>query len=242
MQLDILRVFAIENPISQDEFENQKLPELSEKLYTHLYDVYKRKSKALAEQALPVLKRIYDDRGHLIETVVIPFTDGIKDMNVPVALKMALETNGRHISESFDRGVSLATIDELWKEHLRVMDDLKQSEQNAHLEQKDPLLIYKFEAYELFQQLLDKVNRQTLEMIFKGKIKTDDPEKVRQQRQAVKAAPQLNENRGNGESNETEAKPKPKLEPIRVGEKVGRNDLCPCGSGKKYKQCHGKPE
>lgn len=243
--MDIMRVFAIENPISAEAFEEQKTDTLAESLYDSLYSAYKRKSAAIAEQALPVLKRINEERGDRIETVVIPFTDGQKGMNVPVNLQKALSTNGKHIIESFDRGVTLATIDDLWKDHLREMDDLKQSVQNAHLEQKDPLLIYKFEAYELFQGLLDRINRQTLEMVFKGHIQTDDPDKVSQQRQTQKRTPKLNENRGSegqaasgggAEPNQ----PEKKLEPVRVGEKVGRNDPCPCGSGKKYKQCHGR--
>ncbi|MFY0673554.1 MAG: preprotein translocase subunit SecA [Bacteroidia bacterium] len=241
--MDIMRVFAIENPISAEAFEGEKAENLAESLYENLYSAYKRKSVAIAEQALPVLKRIHEDRGDSIETVVIPFTDGQKGMNVPVNLQKALSSDGKHIIESFDRGVTLATIDELWKDHLREMDDLKQSVQNAHLEQKDPLLIYKFEAYELFQGLLDRINRQTLEMVFKGHIQTDDPEQVRQQRQTQKRTPKLNENRG-GEAQSANGKapnqPEKKLEPIRVGEKVGRNEPCPCGSGKKYKQCHGR--
>ncbi|MBI1185500.1 preprotein translocase subunit SecA [bacterium] len=240
LSMDILRVFAIENPVSQADFENKKAEELADQLYQLLTDTYKRKSRAIADQALPVLKKINDDRGHLIETVVIPFTDGQNNIDLPVNLKKALESNGRHITDSFDRGVTLEIIDDLWKEHLREMDELKQSVQNAHLEQKDPLLIYKFEAYELFQQLLDRINRQTLEMVFKGKIRTENPDQVRQQKQPVRNSPQLTENRGDDGDAMEDNKPKQKLEPVRVGEKVGRNDPCPCGSGKKYKQCHGR--
>jgi len=242
--MDIMRLFALQNPISQEEFENGKADDLAGTLYDHLYDVYKRKSIAIAEQALPVLKRIDTDRGDTIEIVVIPFTDGLKNIQIPVNLKKSIASDGRHITESFDRMVSLATIDELWKDHLREMDDLKQSVQNAHLEQKDPLLIYKLEAFELFQGLLDRVNRQTLEMIFKGHILTDDPDKVRENRQVKKAAPKLSEGRGASEAGGSQGQSRPeepkKLEPVRVGPKVGRNDPCPCGSGKKYKQCHGK--
>jgi preprotein translocase subunit SecA len=211
---------------------------LANELYGYLYDIYKRKSKAIAEQALPVLQRIQAERGKLVEVVVIPFTDGLRQIDVPVNLQKSLETHGKHITESFDRGISLATIDELWKEHLREMDELKQSVQNAHLEQKDPLLIYKFEAYELFQQLLDKVNRQTLDMIFKAKIRTQDPEQVRQQRIPTAPRERVVENRGLPNRRPEPEEP-PKTEPVRVGEKIGRNDACPCGSGKKYKHCHG---
>ena len=132
-------------------------------------------------------------------------------------------------------------MDDYWKEHLREMDDLKQSVQNAAIEQKDPLLIYKFEAFELFQQLLERINKDTLEMIFKGKIQTEDPNQVSENREAPKRQPKLNANRGgDGKQAANAAQEKKKLEPVRVGEKVGRNDPCPCGSGKKFKQCHGK--
>lgn len=241
LSMDILRVFAVENPITEAEFEKGRASDLGQKLYEHLYDAYKRKSGSIAEQALPVLERINQDRGSIIESVVIPFTDGSKVMNVSVDLKRALSSNGRHIVECFDKIVTLGTIDDLWKDHLREMDDLKQSVQNAHLEQKDPLLIYKFEAFELFQGLLERVNRQILEMVFKGKIQTSNPEEVKEQKPVKKIAPKYNENRGESSNGKGTTEPtKPKLEPVRAAEKIGRNDLCPCGSGKKYKQCHGR--
>jgi preprotein translocase subunit SecA len=236
--IDLLRVFAAQCPFDQARFDQENAEVLANELYGYLYDIYKRKSKAIAEQALPVLQRIQAERGKLVEVVVIPFTDGLRQIDVPVNLQKSLETHGKHITESFDRGISLATIDELWKEHLREMDELKQSVQNAHLEQKDPLLIYKFEAYELFQQLLDKVNRQTLDMIFKAKIRTQDPEQVRQQRIPTAPRERVVENRGLPNRRPEPEEP-PKTEPVRVGEKIGRNDACPCGSGKKYKHCHG---
>lgn len=244
LSMDLVRLFALENPVSQEAFEDQSADDIAGTLYDTLYSVYKRKSDAIAEQALPVLSRINDERGDVIETVVIPFTDGVKSIQVPVDLKKSLSTNGSHIVESFDRIVTLAIIDEQWKDHLREMDDLKQSVQNVHLEQKDPLLVYKLEAFELFQGLLDRVNRQTLEMIFKGQILTNDPDQVREQKQVKKAAPKYNESRGASEaSGGAQQKKEPKkLEPVRVGEKVGRNDPCPCGSGKKFKQCHGRNE
>ena len=244
LSMDLVRLFALQNPVSQEAFEDQSADDIAATIYDTLYSVYKRKSDAIAEQALPVLSRINDERGDVIETVVIPFTDGVKSIQVPVDLKKSLSSNGTHIVESFDRIVSLAIIDEQWKDHLREMDDLKQSVQNVHLEQKDPLLVYKLEAFELFQGLLDRVNRQTLEMIFKGQILTNDPDQVREQKQVKKAAPKYNEGRGGGEASGagTQKKEPKKLEPVRVGEKVGRNDPCPCGSGKKFKQCHGRNE
>lgn len=242
LSMDLMRIFAMENPVTQSDFENQKINDIAGTIYDHLYDAYKRKSTAIASQALPVLNRINDERGDLIQTVVIPFTDGLKSIQVPVDLKKALSSDGSHIIESFDRIVSLAIIDEKWKDHLREMDDLKQTTQNAQLEQKDPLLVYKLEAFELFQGLVDRVNRQTLEMIFKGQILTNDPSEVKEAVPVKKAAPKYSENRG-GESSgsATQEKKEPKkLQPIRVADKVGRNDACPCGSGKKYKQCHGR--
>lgn len=245
LSMDLMRLFALENPVSESDFADQKVDDIAGTIYDNLYSTYKRKSAAIAEQALPVLGRINEERGDLIETVVIPFTDGLKSIQVPVNLKKSLSSEGAHIIESFDRIVSLAIIDEQWKDHLREMDDLKQTSQNATLEQKDPLLVYKLEAFDLFQGLLDRVNRQTLEMIFKGQILTNDPNEVKEQVPTRKPAPKYNENRGGGEgadgsSSKGREKEAKKLEPVRVAEKIGRNEPCPCGSGKKYKQCHGK--
>ena len=247
-RLEILRSFAVQTSITASVFEDGKVDDLASKLFEELSIANKRKVESLIEQAYPVLQNIHEQRGGLIETVLIPFTDGSKGIQVAVNLKKTIETQGKNISEAFEKIVVLAIIDENWKEHLREMDDLKQSVQNASLEQKDPLLIYKFEAFELFQQLLDKVNKETLSMIFKGQIQSQDPNKVQQ---AKKSQPKekLTEGRSDvaTKSNEQTTnktaqtrEPAPKPQPIQVGEKIGRNDPCPCGSGKKYKQCHGK--
>lgn len=242
--MDMMRIFAAESPISEEDFLNSNPATVTEKLYDYIHNVYKRKAEALAEETLPVLKSIHAERGDRVKRVVIPITDGQKEINVPVDLERSIETNGQHVIESFDKIMTLAIIDDFWKDHLREMDDLKQSVQNAHLEQKDPLLIYKFEAFELFQGLLAKVNKETLGMIFKGKIQTEDPSQVRQAQVRRKQQP-LQEGRGGSNGTETQnaareaATERKKPEPVRVGEKTGRNDPCPCGSGKKFKNCHG---
>ncbi|MCB0737607.1 MAG: SEC-C domain-containing protein, partial [Bacteroidetes bacterium] len=241
--MDMLRIFAAESPFNEEQFLTGRLDDLTIELYNYLNKAHKRKAEAMANQTLPVLRNIYAERGQTIKNVVIPFTDGQKLIQVPVNLQQSIDTNGHSVAESFDKIMTLAIIDDAWKEHLREMDDLKQSVQNASLEQKDPLLIYKLEAFDLFQELLAKINKETLGMIFKGQIQTEDPNQVRQA-PTPRKAPKLSENRG-GSSNENDGKPDAhreakKPEPVRVGDKVGRNDPCPCGSGKKYKQCHGK--
>lgn len=242
--MDLMRIFAVENPISAGEFEEEKPEALAEKLFDYLNTNLRTKNRLLSEEALPVLKQIKKDR-EIVETVVIPFTDGSKGISVPVNIEKAIDSEGAHINESFNKMVTLALIDELWKDHLREMDDLKQSVQNASYEQKDPLLIYKFEAFDLFQGLLAKVNRETMEMIFKGRIQSQDPSQVQKAREQRARQPKYAESRGGGAPQSggqtpAETKERARPEPVRVGEKIGRNDPCPCGSGKKYKQCHGK--
>ena len=151
--------------------------------------------------------------------------------------------------KAFERNVALAIIDEAWKEHLREMDDLKQSVQNAVYEQKDPLLIYKFEAFELFKKLMVEINKDVISFLFKAQLPQQQPvsharaqektdySRMREGRGASVA--QRASVNGNGEQREPAEQPK-RMEPVRVGQKIGRNDPCPCGSGKKYKNCHGK--
>jgi preprotein translocase subunit SecA len=166
----------------------------------------------------------------------VPFTDGQKIIQVSSNLEKAYESQGKTLIKDFEKAVSLALIDESWKDHLRQMDELKQSSNNATYEQKDPLLIYKFEAFELFKGMLSKLNKEAASFIFKGAILKQSPQEVEMPQEIEEQEPELVTSRSEEEAlSAGEAK----KSPVKVAPKVGRNDLCPCGSGKKYKHCHG---
>ncbi|HXH19861.1 MAG TPA: SEC-C metal-binding domain-containing protein, partial [Chitinophagales bacterium] len=252
-KLDVIRHFSVDTSITQQEFSSRKTDELTHKLYEEVKAAYKRKCEQIIHTALPVLKDVYKQRGETVENIVIPFTDGKKAIHALVNLKKAIESNGREIINAFEKSVSLAIIDEAWKEHLLQMDDLKHAVQSAVYEQKDPLLIYKHEAFGLFKNLIGEINRDITSFIFKGNIPVSKPEDVREGRAPQRTdTSRLREGRedtsaivggqavaGNGQPRQRQEK---KLEPVRVEKKVGRNDPCPCGSGKKYKHCHGRDE
>src|SRR6185312_16647772 len=186
----------------------------------------------------------FDTRGEYVENIMVPFTDGIHAMQVAVPLKAAIKNKGLEVFKSFEKNVTLYLIDDAWKEHLREMDELKQSVQNAVYEQKDPLLVYKFEAFNLFRGMLASVNKDLVSFLFRGGIP------VQQQAEEVREArPQPNLDLKKMRTQKAEmvsesgipmldtAEPQ-KTMPIRNEQKVGRNDPCPCGSGKKFKNCH----
>jgi preprotein translocase subunit SecA len=178
---------------------------------------------------------------HVYENVVVPISDGIKVFQVVTNLKATAESEGKELAKAYEKTVVLATIDDAWKEHLREMDELKQSVQNATYEQKDPLLIYKFESYELFNTMLNKVNKDVVSTLMKGHIPTQDPDQVKEaqrRRQIENLKTSRTDTSQYGTSGGEQDRDR-KTEPVRVDKKVGRNDPCPCGSGKKYKQCHG---
>ncbi len=250
-KLDVIRYFALDTAITDQEFSNKKPDELGQKLYEEVKEAYKRKSEQITATAMPVMRDVFQNRGEVIENIVIPFTDGMKGMHVQANLKKVMETNGKEIITAFEKAVSLSIIDDAWKEHLRQMDELKQSVQSAVYEQKDPLLIYKLEAFDLFKQLMNEINKDVTSFIFKGNIPVKRSDEVREARAPVKTdTSRLKEGRdtsslanptGNGQPQEQPREQK-KLEPVRVEKKINRNDPCPCGSGKKYKQCHGVNE
>jgi preprotein translocase subunit SecA len=182
---------------------------------------------------------------HVYENVVVPISDGVKVFQVVTNLKATAESKGKELSRAYEKTVVLATIDDSWKEHLREMDELKQSVQNATYEQKDPLLIYKFEAYQLFRNMITKVNRDIVSTLMKGFIPNQDPEHVKEaerRRQVDSSRLKASKSDFNQYGGGADQERGRKTEPVRVEKKVGRNDPCPCGSGKKYKQCHGRFE
>ncbi len=158
-KIDLIRLLAIESPISETEFNDASVEEITDKVYQKCYASYQLKSEGIAQQAYPVIKDVFENQSATYENIVIPFTDGLKTLQVVTNLKEAHESEGGNIAESIEKSVTLAIIDDIWKEHLREMDDLKQSVQNAVYEQKDPLLIYKFESFNLFKALIGKVNK-----------------------------------------------------------------------------------
>src|SRR3989339_691763 len=237
LQLEAYRILSVELPFDIDTFRKEDAGPLSEQLYRTVLEAYKRKSKSIQERVFPVVKNVYERQGQIYDNIVIPITDGHKTYNIVTNLKKAYESEGKDLVKSIEKSISLLTIDEAWKEHLREMDDLKQSVQNATYEQKDPLLIYKFESFELFKTMVEKVSKDVVSILMKGNIPVQDPEQVKQAEQRRKLdMSKFNTSRSESGSPEEEKKA---VQPVRVEKKVGRNDPCPCGSGKKFKQCHG---
>ena len=243
-KLEVIKNFSVDTEITEQEFNSKKIHDLTDKLFEEVTTFYIRKSEAVVNQAMPVLQQVFVDRGDVIEQIVVPFTDGIRHIQVPVELKKAIENNGKEITKSFEKTIVLALIDDSWKEHLREMDELKQSVQNAVYEQKDPLIIYKMEAFNLFKNMLNVVNKEVVSFLFKGGIPMQqEPEQVREA-VAPKPQPKLNATKQEyGDQSDLDLvgdtrEPQP-LQPIRKEATVGRNEPCPCGSGKKFKNCHG---
>ncbi|GAA4096287.1 preprotein translocase subunit SecA [Mucilaginibacter panaciglaebae] len=246
-RLEIIRLFSVDPDITQDEFSGTSVNPLTDKVFAEVTEFYKRKSESIAQQAYPVLKDVYNTRGNIIESIVVPFTDGMRGLQVAVPLKKAVENNGIEVIKSFEKNVTLALIDDAWKEHLREMDELKQSVQNAVYEQKDPLLVYKFEAFNLFRSMLATVNKEMVSFLFRGGIAVQQsagdvqeakPQPKTDMRQMRTSKPEMVGDGGGLPGFEDTREPQ-KATPIRVEQKIGRNDPCPCGSGKKYKSCHG---
>jgi len=255
-KLAVIMNFGIDTTITAEQLEKEDLNELANKLYYEAKDHYNHKNLLMNQQTLPVIKNIRKEQGAHIINVAVPFTDGKKAMQAIANLDKTIETNGAELTNALERNITLALIDDAWKEHLRAMDDLRQSVQTAGYEQKDPLVIYKIEAFGAFKQMDDQVNKDIVSFLAHCTIPAEqnqptriteerrrrtDMSKMRQRKEEFVGAgagpdylPQENEYIDPSENI--------KQEPIRVGPKVGRNDPCPCGSGKKYKNCHGRGE
>ena len=240
LRMEVLRILSIDFEVTPEEFQTMKAEDLTEKLYDKVREVYTRKGEHIAEQAYPVIKNVFETRGEMFKNIVVPFTDGQRMYNVVTNLEKAYRSQGEDLMRSYEKSIILAQIDDAWKEQLREMDELKQSVQNAAYEQKDPLLIYKFESYNLFKTMVEKINRGIVSTLMKGQIPMQEPEEVREARERRTDMSRMKE--GRAEAAAPQNQQPPKHEPVRVGPKVGRNDPCPCGSGLKYKNCHGKTE
>ncbi len=251
-KLAVIVNFGVETHITQEELERGDRRVVAEKLYDEASANYSRKKQEMMKQSLPVFKNVKQTQGSHIENVVVPFTDGKKAVNVIANLDKTIQTSGAELGNALERSITLAIIDDTWKEHLRAMDDLKHSVQTAVYEQKDPLVIYKTTAYELFHNMDAEVNRDIVSFLCyagipiqeggsslkEGREQKTDMSKMKVRKEELVTA-------GNGEPQMIDDSeyndPGPvKQDPIRVGPKVGRNDPCPCGSGKKFKNCHGK--
>jgi preprotein translocase subunit SecA len=182
-EFELIRYFSITSPVSESEFERSSEMELAGKVYKAALEFYNAKTERSAREALPIIKNVYEDQNNQFERIVVPFTDGIKTLNVVTDLKKAYETEGRQLVADFEKNITLAIVDEAWKKHLRKMDELKQSVQLAVHEQKDPLLIYKFEAYNLFSSMLNGVNKEVISFLFKGDLPQQSAPAIQEARQ-----------------------------------------------------------
>ena len=242
---ECIKNFGMESPFADKEFLNGKEDDLIQKLFEQAEQHYRVKSQQIAETAFPVVKDVYTNPNNNFENIVTPFTDGLRNIQVMANLKKAYDTQGRELVAVFEKTVILAMIDDSWKEHLREMDDLKQSVQNASLEQKDPLVVYKLESFNLFREMIAKTSKDIISFLMKGGLPIEDNEAQLQQarftQEQVQQRPKekLVESRSEEEAQQQQEIQKPKQQPVRVEQKIGRNDPCPCGSGKKYKNCHG---
>jgi len=245
LKLEFLRTLAYEPQFDAEAFAQSKHDEIVEQAFDQCVAHYNKKNEFVKEHTTPVLRRIRDERGEDLHRILVPFTDGQKGVNVVTDLQKALDTNGVELINSFERMVALANIDENWKEHLRELDDLKQAANNASLEQKDPLLIYKLESFNLFKDMISKLNIETLSLLFRGYVQDQDPGQMREARQVRSQPSNVKTSRpddfgGNAAPAQQQEGPRERVQPMKAQKKVGRNDPCPCGSGKKYKKCHGK--
>ncbi len=246
-KLEVIKVFAHEVPMSEEDFLSLKRKDAIQLLYEQCYNAYKERMQRLCELAWPFIKNIAENTRYI--NVAFPITDGKKTLNTIVPVKKAYDTHGREVQLSIEKGITLAIIDDLWKEHLRQLDDLRQSVQNAAYEQKDPLLVYKFESFKLFEQMLLDINREITSFLSRAQLPMPKEDEVREARQPQAPQKGLRAGRQNDfdrvaaqqrQAIDQSSQQPQKVMPVHVDKKVGRNDPCPCGSGKKYKNCHGR--
>ena len=246
-KMDLLQTLAMETPFTEEALRNEKKEKLADKTFDAAMELFKRKTERMAQIAYPVIKQVYENQGHMYENILIPITDGKRMYNISCNLKAAYDSECKEVVKSFEKSILLHVIDEAWKENLRELDELKHSVQNASYEQKDPLLIYKLESVNLFDTMVDKINNQTVSILMRGQIPVQEPQEVRQaapeQRQDLSKYREQKQDLNDPNQQaaaQQDTREQQKREPIRAEKTVGRNDPCPCGSGKKYKNCHGK--
>ena len=252
---ELLKVLAIECPFTESEFKTREPGQLEEKTFQHAMETFTRKTERICQQALPVIKQVYENQGHIFSRIVVPITDGKQVYQLPCDLKEAYDTECRSVVKQFEKVIMLRIIDDSWKENLRQLDVLKHSVKNSSYEQKDPLLIFKLESVKLWDNMINEMNDRIASVLMRGQLPEQQPEDVRE------AAPEQHQQRyteQKADLNTPEQQPlsetqrqmqqatqQPTQQPARrnpiVRDKLpGRNDPCPCGSGKKFKNCHGK--
>jgi preprotein translocase subunit SecA len=248
--MELLRLLSLESPVNAEDFKKMNAEEIINVIFDKMIAAYNRKVEAISKQAFPVIKNVYETKGNLYHNIVVPISDGKRVFQIICNLEKAYNNKGKELVKSYQKQIVLRTIDEAWKEELREMDDLKQSVQNATYEQKDPLLIYKFESFNLFKQMVAKVNKDVVSTLMKGYIPIQSADQVREAEtrkrmdmsryKTQKSELPGVDNPMAGANTQTQERAKP--QPVVVEKHVGRNEPCPCGSGKKYKQCHGRGE
>ena len=242
---DMLAVFAMDAPVTEDEFRSMKAEKIVDRVAEAAYEVFVRKMDKMAEVANPVIKQVYENQGAQFEKILIPITDGKRMYNVPVVLKEAYETESKAVVKAFEKAILLHAIDEGWKENLRELDELKHSVQNATYEQKDPLLIYKLESSNLFGAMLNEMNRKITSILMRAQIPVREPDQVRkaeaERRQDYSRYSANKEDMTDIQrAGQRDTRERQVTQPVHAEKTVGRNEPCPCGSGKKYKNCCGK--
>ncbi|MBQ9473826.1 MAG: preprotein translocase subunit SecA [Bacteroidales bacterium] len=236
-KMEMIRIFAMEPEVEEREFYESRGNAIVEKLYNQTYNAFKERMQHLADIAWPFIKNVRENTRYV--NVAFPITDGKKTLNVIVPVEKAYTNKGREIELSIEKNITLAIIDDLWKEHLRELDDLRQSVQNAAYEQKDPLVIYKFESFNLFEKMLLDINREISSFLSRASLPMQQQSDVKEAQLPTRDDKGLRTSRQQ-ELADNRTAPREKPQPVHVEKKVGRNDPCPCGSGKKYKNCHGR--
>ncbi|MBE6251350.1 MAG: preprotein translocase subunit SecA [Bacteroidales bacterium] len=234
----VMMALSVEPGFDEEFFNSAKTAQIAEKLHSHMLETYQRRIDTMVQKAYPILKEVYEKQGAIYQNIAIPISDGRKMMTLSVDLKKAYESEGREIARTLSKSITLWQIDEKWKEHLRDMDDLKQSVQNATYEQKDPLLIYKFESFNLFSKMLEELNQEVLSFLLRAHIPLRDASQA--QAPAQQRKPDMSQMQTSRTDLVTNGGEQKSRMPVHVEKQVGRNDPCPCGSGKKFKNCHGK--
>ena len=238
--LEMMKQLSIDPNFDEKFYDGASNEEISSKIEGAIKELIGRRNDLLIKQSWPVIEQVYKTQSSVYKNIAIPVGDGQKALNIVVDLKRAYETQGKELTRALAKTVTLITIDEHWKEHLRDMDDLKQSVQNATYEQKDPLLIYKLESYNLFQSIIEKISRDVLAFLVRAQIPLRQNQEIGVREEARKERTDMSNMRtSRSDLAANSGEPKSNA-PVHVEKKIGRNDPCPCGSGKKYKNCHGK--
>lgn len=241
------KIFAMEIPFTEEKFEGMKREDLYEHAFQEAMSNFNRRTERMSQVANPVIKKVYEEQGDMYKRIQIPITDGKRQYIITSDLEEAYNSDCKSVVKDFEKSILLHDIDDAWKENLRELDELKQSVQNASYEQKDPLVIFKLESVKLFDSMIDDINNNTVSILMRGQIPLQAPEEVQEaHEEPAPRRPQYTESRTDlvdsnqqAAANQDTREPQ-KQQPIHVDKLPGRNDPCPCGSGKKFKNCHGR--